>query len=65
MAEPIEKLNIPPHEKDMLKRLKEVIDKVADYEKATSWEEFSGIKIARRIYKEYLRQTKAKYENVK
>jgi len=62
MAEPIEKLNIPGYEQDSLKRLKEAIDKIADYDKAESFEEFMGMKIARKIYKEYIRQTKAKYE---
>lgn len=56
--------NIPVYEREMLERLKQTIDKVADYENATSFEEFLGFKIARKIYKEYLRQTKAKYENV-
>ena len=61
MDKPISNIsNIPGHEQEMLKRLKEAIEKVADDDNATSFEEFLGMKIARKIYKEYLRQTKAK-----
>ena len=53
---------IPFHEKETIKRLDAAVKKMADYDSAESFEEFMGMKIARKIYKEYMRQTKAKYE---
>jgi len=54
--------DLPDLDRDTMVELAKAIEKVADFEKAESFEEFLGMRIARKIYKELLRIKKIKKE---